>query len=191
MESLKQKAAELESVVNKLGNCLEQLRNSINPFHEPFQLKLNVLCSQAMTYDWTISFDALVLAEVLSEFFYPANLPSVCFQMSANILDNSLRVWVRRCRGKYDNKAGKVLFSAEDALGFEFYLAGVDRQVKKRSLTVCGDHSGLVIGNRYNRSRGYGLNQFLNSVSTEKEKWVIDNKLHLYFKFEFKSFPYS
>ena len=62
MESLKQKAAELESVVNKLGNCLEQLCNSINPFHEPFQLKLNVLFSQAMTYDWTISFDALVLA---------------------------------------------------------------------------------------------------------------------------------
>ena len=186
MESLKQKVAELEGVVNKLGNSLEQLPNSINPFHEPFQLKLNVLCSQAMTYDWTISFDALVLAEVLSEFFYPANLPSVCFQMSANILDNSLRVWIRRCRGKNDSKSGKVLFSAKGDFGFEFYLAGVDRRVKKRSLAVSGGHSGFVIGNGYDRSIGNGWNQFLNSLSTKKEKWVIDNKLHLYCKFEFK-----
>lgn len=101
-------------------------------------------------------------------------------------MDNSLRVWIRRCRGKYDNKSGKVLFFAQGDTDFEVYLAGVERRVKKRSLPVFGDHPGFVIEKGYDRSKGNGLNHFLNSVSIKKEKWVIDNKIHLYCKFEFK-----
>ena len=75
--------------MNKLESSLQQLPNSINLCHEVFQLKLNVLRSQAMTHKWIISFDALELREVLSDYFYPASLPSVCFQTIAKIWDNS------------------------------------------------------------------------------------------------------
>ena len=172
-------------MLNKVESSLKQLPNSINLCHEVFQLKLNVLCSQAMTHEWIISFDALELGEVLSDYFYPVGLSSVCFQMSAKILDNSLRVWIRRCRGKNDKKSGPVLFSVNSGFDFEVCLAGADRRIQQGSIFICKDDANFRIGTGYDRSIGNGWKKFLKSVSNIKENWTVDNKLHLYSTFNF------
>ena len=173
-------------MVNKLESSLQQLPNSINLCHEVFQLKLNVLCSEVMTHEWIVSFDTLELEEVLSEYFYPAILPSVCFQISAKILDNSLRVWIRRCRGKNDKKSGSVPFCANSGFNFEVCLAGADRRIQRESIFICKDDANFRIGTGYDRSFGKGWQKFLKSVSKIKENWIVDNKLHLYSTFDFQ-----
>ena len=171
--------------MTKLESSLQQLPNSINLCHEVFQLKLNVLRSQAMTHKWIISFDALELREVLSDYFYPASLPSVCLQISAKIWDNSLRVWIRRCRGKNDKKSGPVLFCVNSDFDIEICLAGTDRRIQRDSIFICKDDANFRIGNGYDRSVGKGWRKFLKSVSNIKENWIVDNKLHLYSTFGF------
>ena len=175
--------------MNKLESSLQQLPNSINLCHEVFQLKLNVLRSQAMTHKWIISFDALELREVLSDYFYPASLPSVCLQISAKIWDNSLRVWIRRCRGKNDKKSGPVLFCVNSDFDIEICLAGTDRRIQRDSIFICKDDANFRIGNGYDRSVGKGWRKFLKSVSNIKENWIVDNKLHLYAHSTFNEFP--
>ena len=172
-------------MVNKLEISLKQSPNSIDLCHEVFQLKFNFLCSQVTTHEWIISFDTLELGEVLSDYFYPASLPSVCFQMSAKFLDNSLRVWIRRCRGKNDNKSGPVPFCVDSDFDFEVCLAGADRRMQQKSIFICKDDANFRIGTGYNWSIGNGWKKFLKSVSNIKENWIVDNKLHLYNTFDF------
>ena len=186
VENITNKFVKLDAVVNKLESSLQQLLNSINLGHEVFQLKLNVLCSQTMKHEWIISFDTLELREVLSDYVYPDSLPSVCFQMSAKIWNNSLRVWIRRCRGKNDKKSGPVLFCVDSVFEIEVGLAGADKRVKRGSLFICKDDANFRIGTGYDRSVGNGWTKFLKSVSNIKENWVVDNKLHLFSTFDFQ-----
>ena len=180
VEKLTNKVVKLEAMVNKLESSLKQLPNSISTFHKVFQLKVNVLCSQVMMHEWIISFDAQELGEVLSDYFYPASLPSMCFQLSANILDDSLKVWIRRYRAEGDNKCGKLLFCVDSDMNFEVCLAGADKQIHQRSKFFCKDDGNFRIGTGFDQSRGIGWEKFLKSVSNIKEKWIVDNKLHLY-----------
>ena len=138
-----------------------------------------------MTNEWIIPFDILELREVLSDYFYPDSLPSVCFQMSAKILDDSLRVWIRRCPGKNDSKSGPVPFCVHRDFDFEVCLAGADRPDEQKSIFICKDDPNFRIGTGYDRSIGNGWKKFLKSVSSIKENWLIDNKLHLYNTFDF------
>ena len=133
-----------------------------------------------MTHEWIISFDTLEIGEVLRDCFYLANLSSVCFQMSAKILDNSLRVWIRRCRGKNDNKSGPVPFCVDRDFDFEVCLAGADRRIQQELIFICKYDTNFTIGTGYDRSIGNGWKEFLKSVSNIKENWTVDNKLHLY-----------
>ena len=173
-------------MVNKQESSLQQLPNSINLCHEVFQLKLNVLCSQAMTHEWIISFDTLELREVLSDYFYPASLPSVCFQMSVKIWNNSLGVWIRSCRGENNKKSVQVLFCVNSGFDFKVCLAGAERRIQRGSISICKDDANFRIGTGHDRSVGKGWTKFLKSVSNIKEHWVVDNKLHLYSTFNFQ-----
>ena len=139
-------------MVNKVESSSKQLPNSINLCHEVFQLKLNILCSQAMTDEWIIYFEALELGEVLSDYFYPAILPSVCFQMSANILDISLRIWIRIAAEKNDNKSSPFHFCVNNELDFEVYLAGVERRIQQRSIFFCKNDGNFRIGTGWEKS---------------------------------------
>ena len=138
-----------------------------------------------MTHGWIIYFDTLELGEVWSDYFYPASFLLVCFQMSAKIFDNLLRVWIRRCRGKNDNKSGPVVFCVNSGFDFEVCLAGADRRIQQEPIFISKDDTNFRIGTGYDRSIGNGWKKFLKSVSNIKENWTVDNKLHLYSLFDF------
>ena len=105
--------------------------------------------------------------------------------MSAKIFDNSLRVWIRRCRGKNENKSGPVVFCVNSGFDFEVCLAGADRRIQQEPIFISKGDTNFRIGTGYDRSIGNGWKKFLKSVSNIKENWTVDNKLHSYSLFDF------
>ena len=182
VENYKNRVIRLEAVVDTLKTSLTQISNSTNHFKEIFQLKFNVFHSQALKYEWTVSFNELELAQVVSDCFYCNGKLGICFQMSANLLDNSLKVWIRSCRERYNDTSKAIHLSNSDG-EFEVCLAGVDGQVYRRSFLfkdISKSGGSFTIEANQDRSIGYGWNEFLKPVSDIKENWMIDSKLHFY-----------
>ena len=170
IDEYKNRLDSLESTVQQLKATVYQLKEKCSPN--------NSINDQIMTFRWVVSFLKLKECEQFSDPFYTSSAPYL-LQMSAVIYDQTLSLWLYRCRGENDEN-GKI---ESDFSNFKcnIYLLNGFGEIKAPPFLLDQSFHGLRIGARYDRSVGQGLDVFLKT--SDWSRWLIKNNLHFFCKF--------
>lgn len=182
IDNHKKTIANLTNTITEMQTSFDKLQTLVSDISCQSKISADMNSNEEFeTFKWIISINKLKQCEQYSKPFYVTQSPFL-HQMSAAIKGNILQTWIYRCRGKND-KAGKILSKFCDYRCI-VYLVNEAGEVFADTIKYSQIGTSLNVGAAYERSKGTGWKDFLETSPSSWHDWIIKNHLHFFCKFE-------